>query len=117
MNLAEQWDDKFEEKLHGYLKTHLPELILKNPPQYEIELRERIVRVEEALKNQNEFLKKMLEFIEKRFDQVDKRFEQADKRMDSFERRLEKLDHRMWTIAILVLASVLIPIILKVFFK
>lgn len=118
MNLARQWDEAFEKKLNEYLKAHLPELISKTAsPEYEIEIRERIVRVEEALKNQGDFLNKMLAFIEKRFEQVDKRFEQVDRRMESFERRLEKLDQRMWTLTILVLASVLIPIILKIFFK
>ena len=111
MNLARQWDEAFEKKLNEYLKAHLPELISKTAsPEYEIEIRERIVRVEEALKNQGDFLNKMLAFIEKRFEQV-------DKRMESFEKRLEKLDQRMWTLTILVLASVLIPIILKIFFK
>ena len=42
----------------------------------DIVLSERIVRVEEGIKNQGDLLEKMLSFMEKRFEQVDKRFSQ-----------------------------------------
>ncbi len=70
------------EEIAQYIKNHLSEWIsgewLSSPPHvYEIELRERMVRVEEELKNQRELMKQGFELMEKRFEQVDKRFEQV----------------------------------------
>ncbi len=48
----------------------------------EIELIERIVRVEEELKSQRELMLMGFEQMNKRFEQVDKRFEQVDKRFE-----------------------------------
>lgn len=50
----------------------------------EIDLAERIVRVEETLKHQGVLLEKSIESMEKRFVQVDKRFE--DMRYDMNQR-------------------------------
>ncbi len=76
--------------------------------RYELELRERIVRVEEELKHQRELMlegfariDKRLEVlqqqidqrfkqVDKRFEQIDKRFEQADKRIDTLTRRIDR---------------------------
>jgi len=63
---------------------------------YELEIRERIVRVEEELKNQRELIlegfkqsdkrfESMQHNMDKRFEQVDKRFEQVDKRFESMQ--------------------------------
>ena len=41
----------------------------------EIELRERMIRVEEELKHQRELMQQGFAMMEKRFQQVDKRFE------------------------------------------
>ena len=43
--------------------------------RYELELRERIVRVEEELKHQRELMLEGFKQMEKRFEQIDKRFE------------------------------------------
>jgi chaperonin cofactor prefoldin len=77
-----------------------------------IELRERMVRVEEALKHQGELIQQLIQqmdkrfeqvdlrfgMIEKRFEQIDKRFEQVDKRFEEFQqqmdRRFEQVDKR-----------------------
>ncbi len=68
---------------------------------FEMDIRERIVRVEEELKNQREILNLMLaqmdkrfEMSEKRFEQVDRRFEQVDKRFDQVDKRFEQVDKR-----------------------
>jgi chromosome segregation ATPase len=68
---------------------------------FEIDIRERIVRVEEELKNQREILNLMLaqmdkrfEMSEKRFEQVEKRFEQVDKRFEQVDKRFEQVDKR-----------------------
>jgi hypothetical protein len=48
--------------------------LAKPPVVYEIELRERIVRVEEGLKHQRELMRQGFEQMENRFEQIDKRF-------------------------------------------
>jgi hypothetical protein len=63
----------------------LAEQSLGKPPSvYEIELRERMVRVEEELRHQRELMKQGFDLMEKRFEQVDSRFEQITRRIDRF---------------------------------
>ena len=54
---------------------------------YELELRERTVRVEEELKHQRELMREGFEQVDKRFEamqtSMDKRFEQVDKRFET----------------------------------
>ncbi len=61
---------------------------------FEIEIRERIVRVEEELKNQRELILQTLNFNSKQFEQVDKRFEQIEKRFEQIDKRFEQVDKR-----------------------
>jgi len=79
---------------------------------YELEIRERIVRVEEELKNQRELIlegfkqsdkrfeqvdkrfESMQHNMDKRFEQIDKRFEQVDKRFEQIDKRFEQVDKR-----------------------
>ena len=89
-----------------FIKAHLGEWLAeqswgKPPAVYEVELRERMVRVEEELKNQRELIKSILvqmdlrfQQVEKRFEQVDKRFEQVDKRFEQVDKRFEQVDKR-----------------------
>lgn len=75
------------EQIADYIAEKYPALKQKSVPRaasrdIEIEIRERIVRVEEELKNQREILKDLLHSVDKRFEQVDKRFEQVDKRFE-----------------------------------
>ena len=63
--------------------------------RYELELRERIVRVEEELKHQRELMLEGFKQMEKRFEQVDKRFEQIEKRFEQIDRRFEMLTSRI----------------------
>ena len=58
---------------------------------FEIDIRERIVRVEEELKNQREILNLMLAQMDKRFEMSEKRFEQVDKRFEQVDKRFEEL--------------------------
>ncbi len=60
----------------------------------EFDQRERIIRVEESLKNQQELMKQGFNLMEKRFEQIDKRFEQVDKRFEQVDKRFEKVDKR-----------------------
>ncbi len=52
--------------------------------RYDLELRERMVRVEEELKHQRELMEQGFRLMEKRFEQVDKRFETLTTRIDRF---------------------------------
>ncbi|MBU1903604.1 MAG: hypothetical protein KJ573_08430 [Proteobacteria bacterium] len=100
---TEQWDEEFEQRLTGFLKEHLAELLtnegLSRPAMvYEIELRERLVRLEEAIKHQGDLIQKTLDFMDVRFKAVDKRFEAVDKRFENLRadmnKRFEAVDRR-----------------------
>jgi hypothetical protein len=72
-----------------FIKAHiglwLAEQSLGKPPAvYEVELRERMVHVEEELKNQRELIKTVLEQMDKRFDASDRRFDELNRRLDRF---------------------------------
>ncbi len=60
----------------------------------EIDLLERMVRVEEGLKNISEQMEKGFIYMEKRFEQMEKRFEQIDKRFEQVDKRFEQVDKR-----------------------
>ena len=106
MALAEQ-DIEF---IKQHLGEWLTEVSLGKPPAvYEIELRERMIRVEEELKHQRELMQQgfammdkrfeeMQQQMDKRFDAVDKRFEemqqQMDKRFEAMDKRFEAMDKR-----------------------
>ena len=84
------------------IKTHLAywlaEQSLGQPPVvYEIELRERMVRVEEELKHQRELMFEGFKQMEKRFEQIDKRFEQVDKRFEQLTARIDQF--MVWSFA------------------
>ena len=85
--------------IKDHLGTWLAEQSLGKPPAvYEIELRERMVRVEEELRHQRELIKTLIEQMDKRFDamqqQMDKRFDAADKRFDAADKRFDAADKR-----------------------
>ena len=62
--------------------------------RYELDLRERTIRVEEELKHQRELMLEGFKQMEKRFEQVDKRFEQMEKRFEQVDKRFEQIDKR-----------------------
>ena len=62
--------------------------------RYELDLRERTVRVEEELKHQRDLMIKGFDAMEKRFEQMEKRFEQVDKRFEQVDKRFEQVDKR-----------------------
>jgi len=89
MALAEEDFERIGAFVKENIPTWLAEQSLGKPPVvYEIELRERMVRVEEELKHQRELMRKGFEQVDKRFEQVDKRFEQVDKRFEQVDKRL-----------------------------
>jgi hypothetical protein len=103
MALAQE-DIEFIKKNLG---NWLAEQSLGKPPVvYEIELRERMVRVEEELKHQRELMRQGFEQIDKRFEQVDKRFEQVDKRFDEMLRRHDR--HFLWLVGFIATSAGLV---------
>lgn len=91
--------EKELEKIGKYVQNHLEEWskgsnILEFRTQRELDLVERMVRVEEGLKNIVEQMQKGFEYMEKRFEQMEKRFEQIDKRFEQVDKRFELMDKR-----------------------
>ncbi len=79
------------EQIQWLIKKSLaetPEALNANV-RYELDLRERTIRVEEELRHQRELMTEGFKQMEKRFEQVDKRFEQVDKRFEQVDKRLE----------------------------
>ena len=90
-----------------YIKEHIPQWLasqtLASPPAvYEVELRERTIRVEEELKHQRELMSEGFKQMEKRFEQVDKRFEQVDRRFEQMQKNIDRIasrhDRMQWLI-------------------
>nr|VFK67018.1 MAG: hypothetical protein BECKUNK1418G_GA0071005_11227 [Candidatus Kentron sp. UNK]VFK72462.1 MAG: hypothetical protein BECKUNK1418H_GA0071006_11167 [Candidatus Kentron sp. UNK] len=93
-------ESKHLEEIGAYVQTNLAGWLAENslakpPVVYEIELRERMVRVEEELRHQRELMKQGFELMEKRFEAVDKRFEAVDKRFEAMNKRFESMERRM----------------------
>jgi uncharacterized protein (DUF3084 family) len=74
--------------------SETPETLNANV-RYELDLRERTIRVEEELKHQREVMLEGFKQMEKRFEQVDKRFEQIDKRFEQVDKRFEQMQMDM----------------------
>ena len=102
-----------------YLKEHISEWLPEDHQRdrsiiYELDVRERTVRVEEELKHQRELMRQGFEMMEKRFEQVDKRFEQVEKRFEQVDKRFEHVYSFMkWQTGIGF--GMLMAIILKLF--
>ncbi|MGH8657479.1 MAG: hypothetical protein ACREV4_03065 [Gammaproteobacteria bacterium] len=90
--------------------------------RYELDLRERIVRVEEELKHQRKLmlegftrmdkrLEAMQQQIDQRFEQIDKRFEQIDKRIDTLTRRIDRF--MLWSFATTLTVGGIVIAVLK----
>ncbi len=120
----------------SFIKQHLSEWIAEESlgkplVVFEIELRERIVRVEEELKHQRTLIQQILHQMDKRFDaaekareqlredmldrfaRVDKRFEQIDKRFEQVDNRFDEIIHRLdrfmfWSLGLTVTAAVFV---------
>lgn len=83
-----------------FIKHHLGEWLTeqtlgKPPAVYEIELRERMIRVEEELKNQRDLIFQILHQMDMQFTQVDRHFEQVDKRFEQVDKRFDLIEKRI----------------------
>ena len=76
--------------------------IVRQPELYfsrkDMELLERMARVEVEIKNINKNIEMLIQQNDKRFEQVDKRFEEIlhymDKRFEQVDKRFEQLDNK-----------------------
>ena len=133
------------ETVASYVKDHLPDW-LERPaatvPSDYLRLGERLLRVEEAIKNQNLLMEKRFEAMDRRFEdlihmidkrfedlihQMDKRFEAMDKRFEDMNKRFEAMDRRFehiskqvahsfgWTIAIMSGLFVALGVLITVY--
>jgi DNA anti-recombination protein RmuC len=91
MPLAKEDIDFIKAQFEAWLTEMLPE---QKPGVYDLELRTRMLKVEEELRHQRELMQQGFAMMEKRFDQVDKWFEQVDKRFEQVEKRFEQVDKR-----------------------
>ena len=80
------------EQIQWLIKKSLaetPEALNANV-RYELDLRERTIRVEEELRHQRELMTEGFKQMDKRFEQIDKRFEQVDKRFEQVDKRFDQ---------------------------
>jgi len=73
---AMELGEKELEKIGSYVRSHLPEWMGEIRRERELDLIERIVRVEEELKSLKEVMEARFEGVDARFKGVDKRFSQ-----------------------------------------
>ena len=80
--------------IEHYIGEHIQEWMNQfggRTSEREIEIRERIVRVEESLERQSALMRQGFEQIDKRFEQVDRRFEEL---REDIGKRFEQVDRR-----------------------
>ena len=116
MTLQKNELDQITAHVSEHVKAHLTEWLSDRSPGqplvlYEIEMRERIVRVEEELRHQRELMQQGFMQMDKRFEQVDKRFEAVDKRFDALTRRMDRF--MIWSFGITVTAAGTVISVLK----
>jgi len=87
-----------------HIRRLIREELEAHPPQpqatvrYDLELRERTIRVEEELKHQRQLMEQGFRLMEKRLDQVDKRLDQVDKRFEVLTTRIDRF--MVWSFGI-----------------
>ena len=87
--------EKELEKIGTYVKRHLPEWMGELRRERELDLIERIVRVEEEVKSLRVVMEARFVGVDKRFESVDKRFESIDQRFEDMNRRFSQLQWMM----------------------
>ncbi len=95
LDLSNLTSERLASYIEEIIKSKLEEIILINEKRAkEISLLERIIRVEEELKNLREMDMAKFELLEKRIEslqrEMDKRFEAMEKRIGSLQREMDK---------------------------
>jgi len=101
MALAQEGVEQIQQLIKKSI-AETPEVVNANV-RYELDLRERTIRVEEELKHQRELMLTGFSQMEKRFEQMqvdmNKRFEQVDKRFELMQidmnKRFEQVDKQL----------------------
>jgi len=88
---AVELGDKELEKIGTYVKRHLPEWMGELRRERELDLIERILRVEEEVKSSREVMEARFAAVYERFESVDKHFESMQQNMKT---RFEAVDNR-----------------------
>ncbi len=87
------------EQIQQLIQQSLLAVPLNANVRYELDLRERTIRVEEELKHQRELMTAGFKQMDRRFEQVnlemEKRFEQVEKRIERMDKRLEQVNLEM----------------------
>ena len=95
MNLQQSDLDQIVNQIKPQLTLWMTEQRSDTSPHlYEMELRERTIRVEEELSHQRELMQQGFREMDRRFEMTEKRFEQIDKRFEKMDKSFEKMDER-----------------------
>ena len=98
MSVAMEFTKEQLEQIGSYIESNFDRFgaksnVIQMRP-YDIQLIERMTRIEEELKTQRELFLKQNETMQFGFTQMDKRFEQIDKRFEQVDKRFEQMDKR-----------------------
>ena len=96
-DMAVEFSPKQYQAIGEYVQIHINEWIAEDHRKTDRDQRERIIRVEESLKNIHEQMKEGFQYMEKRFEQMDRRFEHVDKRFEQVDKRFVELREDMKT--------------------
>ncbi|HQP46741.1 MAG TPA: hypothetical protein PKV59_08060 [Flexilinea sp.] len=94
MSVAMEFTKEQLEQIGSYIESNFDRFSAKsNVVQlrpYEIQLIERMTRIEEELRSQRELILKQNETMQFGFAQMDKRFEQVDKRFEAMQKQMDE---------------------------
>ncbi|MFO7749237.1 MAG: hypothetical protein R6V54_04005 [Desulfobacteraceae bacterium] len=130
MPLAKEDMEIIKSQFEKWLAELAPEM---KPGVYDLELRNRILKVEEELKNQRELMQQGFAMMDKRFESIqhnmdkrfesmqhnmDKRFEQMDKHFEQIDKRFESLTNRLdsfmrWSFGVTLTVGGIVIAVLK----
>lgn len=98
MSSAMKLTDEQLEQIASYLEANSEKLCSKNNlihlRPYDLQIFERMTRVEEELRNQRELLIKQNETMQFGFSQIDKRFDDVNKRFEDVNKRFDDVNKR-----------------------
>ncbi len=98
MSVAMELTKEQLEQIGSYIESNFDRFSAKSNivqlRPYDIQLIERMTRIEEELRSQRELFLKQNETIQFGFVQMDKRFEQVEKRFEQVDKRFEQVDKR-----------------------
>ena len=99
MSVAMELTKEQLEQIGSYIESNFDRFSAKSNivqlRPYDIQLIERMTRIEEELRSQRELFLKQNETIQFGFVQMDKRFEQVEKRFEQVDKRFEAMQKQM----------------------